>query len=994
MDDKGSYRISTGRPIRIGIILYALINECFCFFFWGGNLWIPRGIVGLLMIAVTYYLTSRKDISNRLMSVLAPLSIALMEIILVAAIGGDRMIYIFLIGTSLFSFMYIDTAGLIITMVLSCGAAALCLFGFGCSLLGTGYTVEDELASFIGVLFVNTIILLISKYSMGVLMRFRRIGQTFAAILDTTPNFIVVVDDNAKVEYISKSLAEWLGFSRREYAERLPFIDLFSTSEMKILFGDFMRRGGYIQDDFEIEENGVKRHYMLRSSLTESDGSGRFFEWTEITPLIEAKNAAEAATKAKSNFLARTSHEIRTPMNAIMGMSELILRKELPRDIYENAQGIRVASTNLLSILNDILDFSKIESGVLEISETDYLFSSLINDVVSVIRMRLIEKPIQFAVCIDSTIPASLKGDEVRIRQILLNLLSNSVKYTEEGSISLTVVCTLSDNVAELEIVVADTGIGIKEDDISILFEDFARVDITKNKSVEGTGLGLPITRNLCRMMGGDITVRSEYGQGSEFIVTLPQHYEAYTPCAVVEKPEEKSVLLYETREVYRDSVACTLDMLGIRCENAVRISEMFERTQEYPYLFISAFMYESVKPALDKLDNPPQLVLIADAKETVAPPDAKVLNMPAYAISISNILNDVPEEHGGFIMSGVSFTAPEAAVLIVDDIAANLKVAEGLMAPYEMQIDLCPGGKKAIQMIQENSYDLVFMDHMMPEMDGLEATAMIRALAGERYQQLPIIALTANAISGIQKMFIQNGMNDFLAKPIEMIKLNAILEKWIPKEKHRAVRLSAPKAADDFITEARKVKQLSADQASTALGGQTTYKKTMRISLKLLPENVEKLETYIDTDLSLYAIEVHGIKGVLNGIGAYSLGNEALALENLSKAGDGDACKMKHPAFINEVKAFLKAALPLLGEEEKLPGETGKLSEAILPVKQALEAYNGLLALELLAPLVGYTYGQPTDTLLAELASACEHFDFDKAAENLPKLESALAIT
>ena len=993
MDYSDSY-VSIGiKPTRIAIVLYVLVKQIFYIFFVNGYYWIPRSIAGIVMVSVAFFLTIRKDISNRRMSVLAPVSIALIEIVLCAAIGGDRLIYIFLIGISLFSFMYINTTGLVITMVLSCGAAALCVFGLGYPLLGPGYTAKDELFNFAGVIVVNIIIVLISKYSVGTLMRFRRTGQTFDTILNTTPKFMAVVNDDAKVEYISKSLTEWLGFEKREYAEKLPFIDLFPTGEMKMLFGDFMRRDGYIEDEFETEEDGSRRYYMLRSSPTESGKIGRFFEWSDITALMEAKNAAELATKAKSDFLARTSHEIRTPMNAIMGMSELILRKELPQDIYENAQGIRVASANLLSIINDILDFSKIESGMLEIAETDYLFSSLINDVVSVIRMRLIEKPIHFAVCIDSAIPASLRGDEVRIRQILLNLLSNAVKYTEEGSVSLVVAGTLSDGIAELEFIVSDTGMGIKEDDRGKLFSDFSRLDTTRNKSVEGTGLGLAITRSLCRMMGGDITVRSDYGVGSEFTVTLRQHYEAYTPCASVKEPEKKSVLMYETRKAYRDSIACTLDMFGVRCENAGKISEMFDRIRKYPYLFISAFMYESVKPVLSRLENPPRLVLIADAGETTAPPDAKMLNMPAYAISIANILNDVQEEYSGITVSGVSFTAPEAAVLIVDDISANLKVAEGLMVPYEMRIDLCQRGKQAVQMIQENSYDLVFMDYMMPEMDGLEAVAIIRKLDGGRYQSLPIIALTANAISGIREMFIQNGMNDYLAKPIEMTKLNAILEKWIPREKHRAVRLPAPEVTDDFIKEARKLKWLSTDKACAALGGHAAYEKTVRLSVRLLPENIEKLETYIDTELSRYAIEVHGIKGVLNGIGAYSLGEESLVLENLSRVGDWDACKMKHPAFIGEVKAFLEAVLQMFGEEEKQRGETGKLSEAIPSVEHALKVYNGLLALDLLSPLAGYTYGQPTDALLTELVGACERFDFDKAAEDLRKLKSELVI-
>ena len=375
--------------------------------------------------------------------------------------------------------------------------------------------------------------------------------------------------------------------------------------------------------------------------------------------LIEANKA----NKAKTKFLAKMSHEIRTPMNAIVGMAELALRENMTSIVKEYIITVKQAGKNLLSIINDILDFSKIESGKLEIVPSYYLFSSLINDVVSIIKMKIADSGLHFDINIDNNIPNSLFGDETRIRQVLLNVLNNAVKYTKKGFISLSASGEIKEGTVLLTMEVADSGIGIKPKDLKGLFDEFVQVD----KGFEGTGLGLAITKNLLTAMGGDISVKSEYGKGSTFTVKLPQ-----------------------------------------------KIS--------------SDELFDSIKN--DNLT--------------------------------------------------IKFNAPNAKVLVVDDTDANLKVVKGLMQPYKMQVDLCTSGAEAIEMVKANSYDILFMDHMMPEMDGVEATKLIR----ETHTNLPIIALTANAVSGVREMFLANGFNDFLSKPIDTVELNVILEKWLPREK------------------------------------------------------------------------------------------------------------------------------------------------------------------------------------------------------------------
>jgi CheY-like chemotaxis protein len=497
-------------------------------------------------------------------------------------------------------------------------------------------------------------------------------------------------------------------------------------------------------------------------------------------------NTAEAANRGKSDFLARMSHEIRTPLNAIIGMSELALQESSGPALPEYLTNIRQAGSNLLSIINDVLDLSKIESGDIQLVPLSYRFSSLINNVINVIRVRFHEKPILFLANIDARIPDSLIGDEVRIRQILFNMLTNAIKYTEEGFIKFTVTGTVVDaGTVTLKFEVADSGIGIKEEDIKELFANFTRLDLQHNRAIEGTGLGLAITKRLCLEMGGDITVTSVYGEGSTFTAVIPQEYSSDTEAAIVENPKEKEVLLYDERPLYGDSVEATLENLGVPVTRAAGGEDFLSAlgTGRFPFALVSPGLVKQALALAESEKIPTTLALLANLEETAFFQGIPVLLMPAYAVPVANLLNGVRISHGGR-KSLVRFTAPEVRVLIVDDVMTNLKVAQGLLSAYRMQVDICDSGISAISKVKAARYDLIFMDHMMPGMDGIEALTHIRALEGEYFRQVPVIALTANALSGMEGMFLSRGFNDYLAKPIEISKLNALMEKWIPAEK------------------------------------------------------------------------------------------------------------------------------------------------------------------------------------------------------------------
>ncbi|MDL2264421.1 response regulator [Synergistaceae bacterium OttesenSCG-928-I11] len=551
--------------------------------------------------------------------------------------------------------------------------------------------------------------------------------------------------------------------------------------------GDAMR-----YTDFLVFKDGDQVHANVTIAPAKRGGDvqGVLFLLDDVTELVKTKEKAEQAARSKSSFLANMSHEIRTPMNAIVGMGHLLETTELSEKQKDFLENLLRASDSLLDIINDILDFSKIDAQRFELVEQDYNLAELVGDVVNIVKLRAHEKRLALYVDISPDLARLYRGDNVRIKQILVNVLTNAIKYTKSGSIEMRVASSGTRAEGRLFFSVCDTGIGIREEDLPNLFSAFSQMDVRKNRNVEGTGLGLAISKGLAQAMNGDIFVESEYGVGSCFTVSLPQRVVDARPLIDRDALRGENVLLVE-RDESAASASRMLASIGVPFERLRAIHELTNIPDLTPYT--CAIVHCDPALPLTTEDLAPLRALrtifvtvMGAEQEQALPRGAVILYEPLLIDALSHALHGGAEDERGARREKLgAFTAPGARVLLVDDNEINLLVADEILRQYGLDVVPVSSGAEAIDAVKRERFDLVFMDHMMPEIDGVEATRRIRLDPGPN-ENVPIIALTANAVVGMEEYYLANQMSDFLSKPLDIEKLSEKLKRWLPAEKIR----------------------------------------------------------------------------------------------------------------------------------------------------------------------------------------------------------------
>lgn len=606
------------------------------------------------------------------------------------------------------------------------------------------------------------------------------------------------------------------------------------------------------QDFFDWKD----RHYQVEETVLKDNEliQGYMMTIVDVTKIIEQNHLmkrlvlqTEDANRAKTNFVSNMSHEIRTPMNSIVGITEILLRSRHSPKEQEYLLNIQSSGRVLLTIINDVLDCSKMEAGKMQLFDEPYDTCSLFHDLRISMENRIGHSGLELIYDIDQDIPCKLKGDMGRIRQVIINLVNNAIKYTEKGSVRFSVhVRQKNTDKVMLYYEVADTGIGIRKEDQKILFDAFQRVEMDRNRYVEGTGLGLTISQNLVNMMGGVIEVESEYGKGSRFFFTIEQTIIDPTP--------------------------------------------------------VSAVNYNG-------------------QKDNVTEKEAECL-----------------------------FIAPEAHILLVDDNELNLVVAKELLKPLRMQIDTAENGLQAVKMVRGSQYDLVLMDHMMPVMDGIEAAKAIRALPEDKYQKLPIIALTANAMVDARKEFLNAGMNGFVAKPIDFARICNQLKLWLPKDlvrdvpKEEAKKLLADDLSDREIQPEDPQMGFSFEEGVKHCGSKAALMKTIRIFYRTIDSKANKIEQCLKEGLiGDYVIEVHALKSSALLIGAVPLSEAAKELEDYGKQGKTEVLEEKTPDVLTLYRDLKNILRPYAEKEEDAKKEfsDGEWITALQQIHQCIEQFD-----------------------------------------------------
>ncbi len=742
------------------------------------------------------------------------------------------------------------------------------------------------------------------------------------------------------------------------------------------------------------------------------------------------------AEQSKDDFLANVSHEIRTPINTICGMSELVLREDDPIKVKEYVTDIRSAGRNLMFLVSDILDFSELQSGSVELENESYNITSMINDIIQMAMAKKSGKMVELMVDCDATLPSTLFGDEKKIRRVIMNIVDNAIKFTSDGYVSIIVSYRKESYGINLMVTVKDTGIGMSEESVEKLFTSFNQVDVKRNRQEGGIGLGLAISQALIQKMDGILTVKSKLGKGTSVKLVVPQKVLDDEPIVDIDQKENLSIAVYlnmeqfemvAIRDEYGAHIRHMVEQSKVRCHVCRNLTEL-KRREEYEHfthVFISAMEYEEDSAYFDELAKRTKVVAVIDRHEEEGITSKNVLRVykPLYILPIVSVLNESTQSNMDFGQEHLEkFVAPEAHVLVVDDNLMNLTVAEALLENYRIKVSKATSGREALEMIKSMDYDFIFMDHMMPEMDGIETLHQIRKKSGNYYQKVPVIALTANAIAGMREKFLLEGFTDFLEKPIERSVLERVLRRNISAEKllpvTETVNEQKQKVADEDVPDSKMedreeetsqvedpdaVEGLDLQSGLLYCGGRVGYRRILKCHSQTGEANRRNIEQlYQQQKWTEYTIAVHGVKSAMKSIGAVELSEQAKALEMAGKENDIAYIRAHHDEMLAEYQRVIENIQknPQYAQEEaEIVQETElpELSEAMLDetikkIENAAYGLDGEQMKELVVELEHYRYGEfPLKKSLAIVLHKIEMCDYMSALDALIKLREQI---
>lgn len=739
----------------------------------------------------------------------------------------------------------------------------------------------------------------------------------------------------------------------------------------------------------------------------------------------------EDSNKRAEDFLTNMSHELRTPINAVTGITNTMLRTEDNAAKRKDILSIQMAGQRLFNQIEDILDFTEIDTGRIRISEDSYAISSLINDIISGNRIAEHDKNVELIIDIDASMPAMLTGDGRKIKKIIKHLIDNGLKFTKVGGVYVKIFAMSKDYGVNLCIKVSDTGIGMSDEELTRIKEKYYQNNSGTDRKTGGLGLGLSIVYGMVSAMEGFIQVESELGRGTTVSISIPQKVADYSSHMTIRNKENLFIACFlepekyvvpEVRKYYNDMISGLVNGLDIALRRISSIDELKQLIAKYQvtHLFVGKEEYLKYTSYLGQIDKSTEIVVVSDDElKFPAVRQFKLIKKPIYCLPVVNILNasatDTDNSQSGYM------SCPGVKVLVVDDEPMNLMVAEGIFKGYKMSVKTARSGMEAIDICDKESFDIIFLDHMMPEMDGIETIKRLRKIHLDDDNPMTIVAFTANAVSGAREMFLDEGFDEFISKPIEDCELQRVLKKLLPKSSIVYTHdIHTDDVQDDNSVITQDDASVSAEKSdmeklgdigidtksglSYCSGDEQFYKELLIKYAKDAKAKHDDMEKFFEeNDWENYCIQVHALKSTSKMIGQDRLSEMARLAEDAAKNVDADYIKVHHNEIMNEYILLAGNILTILtsdadDDSPESSGDTAstdkpsitkeKFIEYLEQLKQCFATYEAQSADEIIDSLNGYQYnGVDVADLLKHIAGDIEDFEFDAADDKTDKL-------